>query len=180
MPSRCSECANNFIKVIKPAFGKVADGTSNSGTPKAPISKTLHPDFEIEDAFMKSEEHQKPPSENALLNWNHACYLGPVGPTMPRPLAADKWFTEQPLWKSLFDQAAAIKEGKLAKMNKAGKAEVAKQLMDAADAAAKRWSEKEGPLLVALNAQEDQMLPQLEKVRREEAAAAGGGCCTIL
>lgn len=168
-------------KVIHPAFAKLADGTSKSGTPKSPIDTLQHPDYIAakDDIKARSEFCQKASRVTAgtsrLLCWDHPDYLG---------LASNPWFKEQPQYKSLFDQASAINEGKLATMNKAGKVEVAKQFIAAHKAAVDRLTAVEEPLLGQLIEAEGAIHAQVKKVQLEEAQArapaGGGGCCVVL
>ena len=94
------------------------------------------------------------------------------------------WFMEQPQFKSLFDQASAIKNGKLLKMNKEGKAEVAKQIIAANDDTYGR--EQTAELYYTnhvLRKKLNEIQAQLNKVAQEEELAAGGGggcCCVVL
>eukprot|EP00964_Phaeocystis_antarctica_P064588 scaffold38859_cov60-Phaeocystis_antarctica.AAC.1 len=106
-------------------------------------------------------------------------HIGPAG------LKTYPWFMQQPEYKNLFDQASAIKEGKLTTMNKAGKAAVAKQFIAAGDAALARFQgeEGEGGFFGALTEYEETIQQQVLAVEREEAGPArrppGGddACC---
>ena len=118
-------------KVIHPAFAELANGTSKSGTPKSPIDTHQHPDFGSainegsREKLLSQVRADGGPERSPLLCWDHPDFLGPGG------LINHPWFMEQPQYKSLLDQASAINEGKLTKMNKAGKVEVAKQFIAA-------------------------------------------------
>ena len=172
-----------FQKIIKPAFAKLAaDGSSNSGTPKSPIDTNQHPDYGIPFFTQETDKVGFDPNTSPLLCWDHMDHIGPAG------LKTYPWFTQQPEYKNLFDQASAIKEGKLTTMNKAGKAEVAKQFIAAGDAALARFQgeEGEGGFFGALTEYEETIQQQVLAVEREEAGPArrppGGddACCVLL
>jgi CHASE3 domain sensor protein len=114
-------------------------------------------------------------SASPLLCWDHPDNLG---------LASKPWFKEQPQYKSLFDQASAINEGKLTKMNKAGKVEVAKQFIAAHQAAMDRHTKVEANYLKFFEDLINIVQVRAEKLQLEEAqaraAAGGGGCCVVL
>ena len=73
---------------------------------------------------------------------------------------------------------AEIKAGKLTKMNKAGKAAVATQIIAAAAEAKTRFVQKEEKGLAMLDGKMKNWLVQLQKMRQEEAKQ--DACCTIL
>jgi hypothetical protein len=169
-------------KVIRPAFAKLADGTSKSGTPKSPIGAREHPDYinakddaHARNKVLNSERDHSSEKPSRLLCWDHPDYLA---------LAALSWFKKQPQYKSLFDLALAIKEGKLTKMNKAGKVEVAKQFIAAHEAALDRHKQVEATWIETIKAYTSGIEKQVKKVQLEEAQArapaGGGGCCVVL
>ena len=157
-----------FNKLIKPSFAKLADGTSNSGKPKSPIEGKAHPDW---GKFTQFQVHLKDNlAGQPLFRWDHGYWS-------ERPKTRNQWFNQAPEYKHLYDLAAEI-PGKLTTVNKAGKAELAKQLIAAGDRAVERYRVKEGALISKLRVEEKKIKEQLDRVRAQEAA--GGGCCNIL
>ena len=164
---------------IKPAFGKLSIGTSNSGKPKSPIEYSQHPHYhastEKRNQLLEMVRQDGGRDKSSFMCWDSPDFLG------PNSIMAHPWFMEQPQFKSLFDQALAIKQGKLLKMNKEGKVELAKQIIAASDAVLIRLQTAERPYSAMCNKKKNEIQAQLNKVVQEEKlAAGGGGCCIVL
>ena len=167
----CSVELGRFFILIKPAFEKLAAGTSKSGEPTSPIDPTDHPAWDDEDGAEFIRERG-----GRFFTWDHPDWTA---------LSLNPYFKQQPTYNKVFTLAEEIKAGKLTKMNKAEKTAVATQiLMAAADAEQRRSTGKESKLLLELQGKMEKWLMQLKKMRQEEmpAAAPGGDdcCCTIM
>merc|ERR1711865_266946 len=169
----------DFRELIKPVFTKLADGTSNSGKPKSPIEYSQHPQYhasnDSREKLLSQVRVDGGKERSNLMCWDHPDFLGPGG------LINHPWFMEQPQFKSLFDQASEINKGKLFKMNKNGKAEVAKEIIGAKAGVDERFEMAESCYQAIQRKKLDEIQAQLNKVVQEEklAPAGGGGCCVV-
>ena len=134
-----SQCLSDSITVVRPAWAKMADGTSVSMKPKSPIAQRKgephpqahHPDF----AYYKKrtsilEDTVKMPPH--LLVWNHPDY---------NLLMEYPYFRVQPDYKAYIDTRETADD--LSMLNKAGKSAIGRKLIDTSSKAKIRMLQRE-------------------------------------
>lgn len=116
--------------LIRPAFDKIAQGTSNTGKPKSPIDKKNHP-WNNDSHLVAKAKIKNAPKDDSYFRFDD--------PTLMTPLKAYPYFKQQPDYKGLMEQMAIDMKS----LNKAGRQATAAKLITTADSAMTRMIQRE-------------------------------------
>jgi len=146
------------IKVTRPAFSKLKEGSSRSGKPKTPIEAKSHPDYRAGEAYQKS-----------FLNDPKFCF-----DDQPRrdKLLSYGYFMSEPVYSKFL---SSVYKFDASKLNKNGKHAAATSVIATADQAHDRLKTQEGRVLRELEAKIAHWQQAVIKLQQEESAV--GSCC---